>query len=82
MIINVTPCVLIIDLLIKKSLNDDTTDIKINGLSQDETTMLISLIETSKPLWDHRLSLGDRSEVVKNNLWNEIFSQFEGKIIL
>ncbi|XP_022182494.1 uncharacterized protein LOC111042257 [Myzus persicae] len=39
---------------------------------------LISIIETCKPLWDHRLPLGDRSENIKNNMWNEVFVQFNG----
>jgi len=42
---------------------------------------LISIIETCKPLWDHRLPLGDRSENIKNNMWNEVFVQFNGKIV-
>lgn len=78
----VIQCILTIDRLElnKESSNADSENKY--GLTQDETTTLVSLIEISKPLWNHKLSLGDRSEVVKNNLWNEIFVQFEGKVIL
>jgi len=82
----VIQCIFTIDILElnKESSNADSENKYRDkyGLTQDETTTLVSLIEISKPLWNHKLSLGDRSEVVKNNLWNEIFVQFEGKVIL
>lgn len=82
----VIQCIFIIDILeINKESSNADSENKYqdkHGLTQDETTKLISLIEISKPLWNHKLSLGDRSEVIKNNFWNEIFVQFEGKVIL
>lgn len=53
---------------------------KTEGVGKEDLVKLISIMETLKPLWDHRLSLGERSENIKNNMWNEVFVQFNGKI--
>lgn len=46
---------------------------KNNEINKEDMFKLIRIIETCKPLWDHRLPLGDRSENIKNNMWNEVF---------
>lgn len=53
---------------------------KTEGVGKEDFFKLISIMETCKPLWDYRLSLGERSENIINNMWNEVFVQFNGKI--
>lgn len=58
----------------------DTSKPISEGVSQADFSKLIGYIETSRPLWNHKMSLGERSESIKRNLWNQIFVNFEGKL--
>ncbi|XP_060859160.1 uncharacterized protein LOC132936444 isoform X2 [Metopolophium dirhodum] len=40
---------------------------------------LIELIEPCAPLWNFKLSLSERSDTIKSNLWNSIYVNFNGK---
>jgi len=75
-------------LLLVSFINIDKPNISISskvtkncGVSKEDVPILIATIETSKPLLDHRLSLGEISENIKNNMWNEVYVQFNGKIV-
>jgi len=53
-------------------------DQKIVGVSKEDMANLITSIEVCRPLWNHKMSLGERSKNIKNNLWNKIFTEFDG----
>lgn len=40
---------------------------------------LIACVETCRPIWNFKMSLSERSDTVKRNLWNQIFVNFNGK---
>jgi len=59
------------------SSDDDVEDSKVNDFNL--TSSLISAIKVRRPLFDHRISLSKRSELVKNNLWNEVYTELQGE---
>jgi len=66
----------LIDIL--KVQSTSSADQKIFGVSKEDMINLITSIEVSRPLWNHKMSLGERSENIKNNVWNKIFTEFGG----
>ncbi|XP_077265983.1 uncharacterized protein LOC143899515 [Temnothorax americanus] len=49
-----------------------------SALTQDE--LLIELVRTRRPLWDHSIPLKDRTKLIKDNLWQEIVNIFDGSL--
>ncbi|KAF0723664.1 MADF domain-containing protein [Aphis craccivora] len=45
-----------------------------NGVAKQDISKLIEVIETCAPPWNFKLSLGERSDGVKANLWNRKYS--------
>lgn len=50
-----------------------------DGVAKQDMSKLIEIIETCAPLWNFKLSLGERSDAIKANLWNSVYVQFNGK---
>jgi len=48
------------------------------GVAKQDMSKLIEFIETCAPLWNFKLSLGERSDAVKANLWNSVYVHFNG----
>lgn len=65
------------------SSDDDVRDNKVKDRVNDFnlTSGLISAIKVRPPLFDHRMILSERSESIKNELWNEVYSELQGKDI-
>lgn len=67
------------------NLSDDTEDQnKVNDRVNDfsSTLCLINAIKARRPLFDHTMPLSERSESIKNELWNEVFFELKGENIL
>lgn len=61
--------------------DNDFEETNINEFSKDDYTRLIQLIEPCRPIWDHKMNLSDRSDSIKEKSWNQIFVDFEGKLM-
>lgn len=48
-------------------------------VSKEDIKNLIDIIKTCIPLWNYKLSSDERSEHIKNNMWNHKFANFNGK---
>ncbi|XP_060881880.1 uncharacterized protein LOC132953497 isoform X2 [Metopolophium dirhodum] len=62
------------------SSDDDVEDNKVNDFNS--TSSLISAIKVRRPLFDHRMSLSLRSELVKNKLWDEVYTELQGEFTI
>jgi len=64
--------------------SDDDVDNKIQNRENEFnlTSGLISAIKVRPPLFDHTMPLSERSESIKNRLWNEVFDELQGEDIL
>lgn len=61
------------------NLSDDNVDEKrINEKDFSSTLCLINAIKARRPLFDHTLPLSERSESIKNKLWNEVYDELQG----
>jgi len=72
--------ILLAESKIKKELlssDDDVEDNKVNDFNS--TSSLISAIKVRRPLFDNRISLSLRSELVKNRLWDEVYTELQGE---
>lgn len=57
--------------------SDDDGVNKVNDFNS--TSCLISAIKVRRPLFDHKISSSERSELVKNKLWKEVYTELQGK---
>ncbi|XP_022179008.1 uncharacterized protein LOC111039719 isoform X2 [Myzus persicae] len=65
------------------SSDDDVGDkVKNREIEFDLTSSLISAIKVRPPLFDHRMILTERSEAIKNILWNEVYAELNGLITI
>lgn len=68
------------------NLNNSDNDQQILVKNQDtvndfnSTSCLISAIKGRRPLFDHTIPLSNRSESIKNKLWNEVHDELKGNI--
>lgn len=53
---------------------------KINNFKS--TLRLINSIKARRPLFDHSIPLSERCETMKNKLWNEVYDELQGRVIL
>eukprot|EP00102_Acyrthosiphon_pisum_P015400 XP_008185933.1 PREDICTED: uncharacterized protein LOC103310211 isoform X2 [Acyrthosiphon pisum] len=60
--------------------DDDDGDNKVNDFNS--TSSLISAIKVRRPLFDNRMPLSERSELVKNKLWNEVYTELQGEFTI
>jgi len=65
------------------SSDDDGGDNKVKDRVKDFnlTSGLISAIKVRPPLFDHRMMISERSESIKNKLWNEVYAELQCKDI-
>lgn len=59
------------------SSDDDVGDNKVNDFNF--TSSLISAIKVRRPLFDHRMVSSKKSELIKNKLWNEVYTELQGE---
>ncbi|CAI6373192.1 unnamed protein product [Macrosiphum euphorbiae] len=50
-----------------------------DAVAKQDMSKLIEVIEPCTSLWNFKLSLGERSDAVKANLWNSVYVHFNGK---
>lgn len=48
------------------------------SVAKEDMAKLIDIMETCTPLWNHKISLSERSEAIKSNMWNRVFVEFNG----
>ncbi|XP_001952093.1 uncharacterized protein LOC100167001 [Acyrthosiphon pisum] len=51
-----------------------------NKVNDKITLCLINAIKARRPLFDHTIPLSERSESIKNKLWNEVYDELQGQI--
>ncbi|XP_015375613.1 PREDICTED: uncharacterized protein LOC107170104 [Diuraphis noxia] len=66
------------------SSDDDVGDNKVKDRVKDFnlTSGLISAIKDRPPLFDHKMMMSERSESIKNKLWNEVYAELQGQITI
>ncbi|CAI6352722.1 unnamed protein product [Macrosiphum euphorbiae] len=60
--------------------SDDDGVNKVNDFNS--TSCLISAIKVRRPLFDHKISSSERSELVKNKLWKEVYTELQGEFTI
>lgn len=50
------------------------------SVAKEDMAKLIDIMENCTPLWNHKISLSERSEAIKTNMWNRIHVEFNGKV--
>lgn len=62
--------------------DDDFEEFKKAGeFLKEDYSCLIVFIEPCRPIWDHKMNLSERSKYIKVRFWNQVFVQFEGKLL-
>jgi len=46
------------------------------------TLRLINAIKARRPLFDHAIPSSERCESIKKKLWNEVYDELQGRVIL
>lgn len=58
----------------------DQTKVKDSVNDFNSTSCLINAIKVRRPLFDHTMSLSERSESIKNKLWIEVYNELQGQV--